>query len=230
MQSPHLYDKWYRRFEQLHPEERVTKLRLFTWVLIGILMSKSVHLYRIALLIPGEAKLVSTTRRLTRFFDNASIHVRKWYEPVARDLIMQIRDTLGEIRLIADGSKVGFHHQLLIISIAYRRRSLPLVWTWVRSERGHSSAVKQIALLEYAYNLIGENVAVHLTGDSEFGSVEVIDHLEWWSWSYVLRERNRARRFIFQTKDGGSAVSLSVLLEKNGGCRGFISRKLISTR
>ena len=97
MQSPHLYNKWYRRFEQLHPAERVTRLRLFTWVLIGILKSKSVHLYRkSALEIPGEAKLVSTTRRLSRFFDNASIHVRKWYEPVARELISQMQRDASE--------------------------------------------------------------------------------------------------------------------------------------
>jgi hypothetical protein len=57
--------------------------------------------------------------------------------------------TVGEIRLIADGTKVGFNHQLLIIAIAYRRRALPIAWTWVRSAKGHSSAHKQLALLAY---------------------------------------------------------------------------------
>ena len=35
------------------------------------------------------------------------------------------------IRLIVDGSKVGFGHQLLLIAITYRSRSIPLAWTWV---------------------------------------------------------------------------------------------------
>ena len=36
--------------------------------------------------------------------------------------------SVGEIRLIADGTKVGFNHQLLMIAIAYRRRALPIAW------------------------------------------------------------------------------------------------------
>ena len=66
----------------------------------------------------------------------------------------------------------------------------------MRSEKGHSSAVKQGALLEYVPNLIGENVAVHLTGDSEFGSLELIDHLEWWNWSYALREKSSTQVYL----------------------------------
>ena len=57
--------------------------------------------------------------------------------------------SVGEIRLIADGTKVGFNHQLLIVAIAYRRRALPIAWTWIRCAKGHSSAHKQLALNSY---------------------------------------------------------------------------------
>ena len=49
--------------------------------------------------------------------------------------------------MIVDGTKVGFGHQLLMVSLAYRRRSIPIAWTWVNYVRGHSSAKKQIELL-----------------------------------------------------------------------------------
>ena len=39
---------------------------------------------------------------------------------------------MAKIRLIVDGSKVGFGHQLLLLAIAYRRRAIPLAWTWVK--------------------------------------------------------------------------------------------------
>ena len=42
------------------------------------------HLSKIAGKIPGRAKLVSATRRLSRFLDNPAIRVREWYEPIAR--------------------------------------------------------------------------------------------------------------------------------------------------
>ena len=34
--------------------------------------------------------------------------------------------SVGEIRLIADGTKVGFKHRLLIVAIAYCRRAIPI--------------------------------------------------------------------------------------------------------
>ena len=84
---------------------------------------------------------------------------------------------------------MGFHHQLLIIALAYRRRALPIAWTWVRCAKGHSSARKQLALLAYVRGLIPASVPVLLVGDSEFGAVPVIRQLEKWHWSYVLRQK-----------------------------------------
>jgi hypothetical protein len=97
--------------------------------------------------------------------------------------------TVGEIRLIADGTKVGFSHQLLMVAVAFRRRAIPIAWTWVRKSRGHSSAVKQLALLAYVRRLIPAQTPVLLVGDSEFGSVAVIRQLETWKWYYVLRQK-----------------------------------------
>jgi hypothetical protein len=89
--------------------------------------------------------------------------------------------------LIVDGTKVGFGHQLLVVSLAYRGRSIPIAWTWVRHVRGHSSAYKQLALLNYIRKLLPVNAVVFLVGDSEFGAVEVHQWLDQWHWYYVLR-------------------------------------------
>jgi len=160
-----------------------------TWLLVGIYLSRSVHLSRIALKIPGTAKVVSIIRRLSRFLDNPAIRVREWFEPIVREVLQAAAQTVGEIRLIADGTKVGFGHQLLMVSLAFRRRAIPIAWTWVKAGRGHSSAVKQLALLAYVRRLIPSGVPVLLIGDSEFGAVEVTRQAEAWVWKYVLRQR-----------------------------------------
>lgn len=95
----------------------------------------------------------------------------------------------GEIRLIVDGSKVGFGYQLLMIAVAYRRRSLPIAWTWIKGVRGHSSARTQLALLAYVRNLLPPKATVLVVGDSEFGSVEVLRYLDALGWRYVLRQK-----------------------------------------
>ena len=189
MSINHLYHSWYKQIEQLRPGERVTRLRNLAWLLVGICRSKSVHLSQVALKIPGDANTLSITRRLSRFLDNPAIRVREWYEPVARNLLQAMADTVGEIRLIADGTKVGFGHQLLMVAVAFRRRAIPIAWTWVRKSRGHSSAAKQVALLAYVRRLIPVKTPVLLVGDSEFGAVDVICQVEAWKWSYVLRQK-----------------------------------------
>lgn len=184
-----LYHTWFERIAQLRPGERITRLRNLAWLIVGIFQSRSVHLSKIAAKIPGSAKQLSIVRRLSRFLANPALRPRPWYEPIARSLLKSMACSVGEIRLIADGTKVGFKHRLLIVAIAYRRRAIPIAWTWVKSSKGHSSAYKQLALLAYVHRLIPSGVPVLLVGDSEFGAVEVIRQLEAWGWRYVLRQK-----------------------------------------
>ncbi len=158
------------------------------WFLSGLYLSRSVQLHRIAGKIPGAAVQLSVIRRLSRWLDNPAVRVRPWYEPLARSLLQYLGRTVGEIRLIADGSRVGGGHQLLLISVAFRRRAVPIAWTWVKQVRGHSSAWRQCALLAYVRRLVPPGVPVLLVGDSEFGAVEALRQLEAWHWHYALRQ------------------------------------------
>jgi hypothetical protein len=158
--------------------------------MVGIFESRSVHVSKIAGKIPGPAKLVSNTRRLSRFLDNPAIRVREWYKPIAHQWLHAQWNCLDEIRLIVDGTKVGFGHQLLMVSLAYRRRSIPIAWTWVKHVRGHSSAFKQLALLNYVRQLLPLGAVVFLVGDCEFGSVEALKWLDQWHWYYALRQKS----------------------------------------
>ena len=182
-----LYHTWIDQIRQLCPQARKALIHNFTWLLVGIYLSGSVHLSKVANKIPGHAKLNSTVQRLRRLLQSA-ICVRKWYGTTA-EMLIQSQAEHGTVRLILDGSKVSFHHQLLMVSIAYRRRAIPIVWTWVKG-RGHSTAIKQLALLRYVYKLIPSNVSVSVVGDCEFGAIAVLDQLDTWAWQYVLRQQS----------------------------------------
>jgi hypothetical protein len=189
MSSNQTYHTWEQRILQLRPTERITRVRNLAQLIAGIFEAKSVHLSKVATQVVSAATLLSVTRRLSRFLDNPVVRVRPWYEPIARDLVQAMAQSVGEIRLIADASQVGFHHQLLVIAIAYRRRAIPLVWTWVRAHKGHSSTTKQLALLRYVQRLLPAQIPVLLVGDSEFGAIPVIQQVEQWGWDYVLRQK-----------------------------------------
>jgi len=185
-----LYDTWKTRILVLRPGQRITQIRGFVWLLVGIYQSRSVCLSKIACKIPGEAKLTSATRRLSRLLDNPAIRVREWYEPIARQWLEAQFRCMGEIHLIVDGTKVGCGHQLLMVALAYRKRAIPIAWTWVKKARGHSGAGQQLALLVYVRKLLPKKAAVFLVGDCEFGPVEVLEQLDRWHWCYVLRQKS----------------------------------------
>ncbi|MCZ7552554.1 MAG: IS4 family transposase [Anaerolineales bacterium] len=184
-----LYHTWFQRLRELRPTQRITQLRNFAWLLVGIHQSRSVCLSRIAGKIPSTTKLLSWTRRLSRFLDNEALHVRDWYEPITRQWIAAQAASGHQIRLIVDGTKVGFTYQLLMVSLAYRHRAIPIAWTWVRHVKGHSTAYLQLSLLRYVHSLLPKGIAVLLVGDCEFGAVEVLRQLDQWHWDYVLRQK-----------------------------------------
>jgi hypothetical protein len=145
-----------------------------------------------------SAQRESNVVRLSRFLRNDGVRVDEWYEPQSRSLLQRLAKANTEIRLIIDGSKVGSNHQLLMLSVAYRRRAIPLIWTWVKHQRGHSTVALQKVLLKQLHKLIPETAKVSLVGDSEFGNPDILKLIESWGWFYALRQSGRE---LYQTQN-----------------------------
>ena len=175
------------RIKQTVGKERITRIRTMAWLQSGILHSRSVHLTRIASKIPGPAKKLSVADRFRCFLHNRHVCVRAWYRPIAENLLKAAAKAGKPLRLIIDGSQIGNSHQLLMVSLGYRRRALPIAWTWVRCQRGHSSGRIQCALLDYVRQLVPPEAEVIVIGDSEFTPLQAL--LESWHWFYVLRQK-----------------------------------------
>ena len=212
------YRTWIHRICELRPKQRMTQVQNFVWLVVGIFHSRSVNISKVAGKVISPAKNVSTVRRLSRFLANPAIDVRSWYKPIAKAWLQSQFERVGEIRLIVDGTKVGFGHQLLMVSLAYRNRAVPIVWSWVEYVRGHSSAKQQVSLLRYVGTLLPKNVPVFLVGDSEFGSVLVLRQLDQWRWFYVLRQKSNLGLWLNE-QTGWQA--LGSLVQQAGQCAWF---------
>ena len=189
-----LYHKTVNQLCQWLPDERITRLRNMALLLVGLQLGRGIHLSQIVNQWPGVVgKLPSLVNRLGRFLRNPRIEVRTWYEPLAKHLISQFKG--GSLRFIIDCTKVGFNFRMLSISIAYKKRALPLVWSIHRGRKGHVGYKAQLELLEYLVELIGDEAEVWLLGDAGFESVHLFNWLTQHNWHFVLRHpgKNKVR-------------------------------------
>jgi hypothetical protein len=123
---------------------------------------------------------------LARFLGDGAVRVREWYHPFAQWLLISAANA-GGVHLIIDTTRVAFGFRLVMVSLAYRRRSLPIAWTWLKGSRGHSRTAIQVKLLGYVQRLLPKHARVSLVGDSEFGTSLLMEYLTFWGWDYVLR-------------------------------------------
>ena len=198
MSAYSLYDTWVRHLRKMLPQERVTRVRTLTWMVVGLFLGQSAHLSGMAHRLPLGAKLTSTTDRFRRFLNNKAFRFRDWYRPIAEELLAEAARS-GSVRLIVDGTKVGAGHQLLMVAVAYRKRALPIAWTWVKGSRGHSTTAKQRALLRDVRELMPDHVPVLVVGDGEFGAVNLARQLAAWGWHYVLRQKGNTPVCVSRT-------------------------------
>ena len=181
-----MYHKVLNELWQWHPRERITRLRNMALMIVGLEEGKGIHLSRIVQKWPSvRGKEPSLVNRLNRFLRNPRVEVKRWYAPCLERLIEAFVGR--EYRLILDCTKVGFHHRMLTVSLAYKKRALPLVWSVHRGRKGHIGYVKQLELLSYIAQILPENAQVRVLGDAGFESVHLLQWLKWKKWSFVLR-------------------------------------------
>jgi hypothetical protein len=187
MSIPHLYRSLHEYLMQQLPDDCDSRLSNLIFLMMGIFQSGSVQLNLVARKTPIRAKKLSIVKRFTRFLNNPRVRVRAWYHPFAQTLLHSAANA-GPVALIIDASKVAFGFRLVMVSVAYQRRSLPIAWTWGLGSRGHSSTATQVKLLAYVQRLLPSGAGVSLVGDCEFGTSLLIENLTFWRWDYALRQ------------------------------------------
>jgi hypothetical protein len=166
-------------------KQRATTIKNLSLLMTGIFLSHSIHLSRIGNEFPIGGKTDSLVQRIRRFLKNQKIDDRAIYKPIAQGMI-QAASVSGRIRLIVDVTPLYGNLKIFSVSVAYRRRAVPLVWE-VIDKAGVTDADTQIKLLEYVASLIPGAVEVVVIGDGEFRSTGLMGWLYTKRWHYRLR-------------------------------------------
>jgi hypothetical protein len=186
-----LYGIWERLLAQWLTDTCRTRRVNLIWLICGMYLGGRVQLSAIVNHWPMAVQTSSLTRRLSRFLDNGAVRPAVWFRPVARGLLARV--VRKPVILIVDASKVGAGHQLVIVSLAYKKRALPVAWQWVAYAKGVVDTATQLAVFKRVHGLLPAGAQVILVGDAGFSSVKVLQQLEAWGWQYVLRQKGSSQ-------------------------------------
>ena len=76
---------------------------------------------------------------------------------------------------------------MLMASVIYGKRALPIAWLVKRGKKGHFSAEDHLWLFEQVRALVPDGADVIFLGDGEFDSVALQRALDRAGWNYVCR-------------------------------------------
>lgn len=190
MSSLRLHHRIRNLLSEFHPELHRFRLDNLAWLMIGIHEAQHVHLSKVADYRPGSASLESKIRQFRRFLANDAVDPMTLYRPMARRLLERAAASHDRLRLLMDVLELPGKRQVLMLSLAYRRRALPVIWSTQRRE-GKTDAQGQIALLrrleELLVGLFPEKTRPVIVADGEFHSVALIEHLDAIGWGFRLR-------------------------------------------
>ena len=180
------HDKFIDYCRQLLPDVRLTQLRTFSLIVMGLLTSTDVHLSSLAEVIPLNFTDLSIEQRVRRWLKNHRIDAQEWYEPFARTALLLYRPQVSYV--VMDTTQFGPSCRALVVGVAYAGQVLPLGWRVVKGAKGHTAPKLQNELLSEIRAYLPPSQVV-LLADSEFSSVEMLKPIREWGWLFIVRVR-----------------------------------------
>lgn len=154
-------------------------------MITGVVRSRSVQQRKIAGEVPLAVQATSLMQRQRRFLMNRRVDVGDYYRPFITPFV-QARSKMA-LPLIIDSSPAGRYCQMLMTSIGYHRRALPLTWKARKGQKGNFPAEDHQEVLDSAAELLPTEASVVLVGDGEFGYPARAADARQRGWEFVLR-------------------------------------------
>jgi Transposase DDE domain len=181
---------------QGYPSGRtMQRVQVLAGFISGIVGSRSTHSREAAKHCGLGAKVDSRAKRLSRWYQNEEVTHELDYLPYLQEVL----DGLAGLALplAIDGSEIGRGCLVLMISLLYHHRAIPLVWTVFHRPKGHASAEEHIQLLEVVRSRLPPESEIIFLGDGEFDSIELQTHLQALpNWQYVCRTAKNTQIYL----------------------------------
>ncbi len=208
-----------KAMKQLFPTEPqgnfARHLNTLAALVAGIVQGKSSQLPTIASHAPESATAESRVKKYSRWLQNERVGYEAYYLPFVQEILAKLANIRPLVFMI-DGSDVGHNWITLMISLVYRKRSLPIIWLVVEGCKGHLPEALHLELLEMLQCALPKDSQAVFLGDGEFDGLELQATLQSLSWTYVCRTAKNV-----WWCEAGLRFSFSDLLLRPGDCLGI---------
>jgi hypothetical protein len=169
------------------PRQRKTQRDKLAVLVATMLHVRSTNLVELAAGLPRESDRWDMGYQwISRFLANDLVCCATVMEPFAREILARLAETGDPIPLILDQTKVSNRHQILMLSVRWGERALPLAWR-VAETAGAIGFATQQELLEVVARWRPAGQAVILLADRFDGTAEMIRWCREQGWDYRLR-------------------------------------------
>jgi hypothetical protein len=158
--------------------------------LVGMSQAVSAQQRAIAAAMPVTTKQQSKIQRLRRLLDNAKLNAKDIYQPIVGATLTGLRRQ--KVHLLLDRVVLTDSQNVLVVSVGFRRRSVPLVWR-ILPHQGSSTLRDQQQLFRAAAKLLPPSVRITVHADSEFRSQQLFDWLRKRRWNAILGIRGNVQ-------------------------------------
>lgn len=195
-----------------HALKRISKM---TGLITGMIRYQSSHLAKLGKGLPQRITAHSKEKAAGTFLANKWTDIETHYLPFLKDMLPGVITHSmkhGGVHLIIDGSQMGKKHCTLMVSIAFKNRSIPLLWLVKKQAKGHFESVLHVALMESVSKLLlpllPQGVGVTVLGDGEFDSIDLQKLCKSLHWNYVFRTANNT--ILYEEDEPFQAKNLKV--------------------
>jgi hypothetical protein len=202
--TPRLYDTLVSICRQHENWLDLRHLKTLAWMTVGLIQAGTISLTAWAPYVHSRAVFAqSTVRRFARWLENERINGHTLYGPLMRQALAEWGTAV--LYLALDTSMLWETYCLVRISLLYRGRAIPLVWTVL--EHPSSSVAYEVyeGMLEQVDGLLPAGCTVVFTADRGFADTHLMQHLTRLGWHWRIRIKGNF--WIYRHGKGHGQVS-----------------------
>jgi hypothetical protein len=184
--TPRLYDTLVHIFRQHQKWLDRRHLKTLAWMTVGLMQSGKISLTAWVPYVQSRAIYAqSTVRRFARWLENDRIDVHALYGPLLQQALAEWGNAV--LYLALDTSLLWESYCLVRISLVYRGRAVPLVWTVLAHPSSRVAYDVYKGVLDKVAELLPFQCRAVLTADRGFADTHLMQHLRAMGWHWRIR-------------------------------------------